>query len=500
MTALDPQAQSYEQLPYESNPFFESHPRRLQTIAYLAGLNPPALENCRVLELGCAGGGNLIPAAESLPNATFIGVDLAPNQIADGQEIIDALGLTNIRLHALSVTDISADFGPFDYIIAHGIYAWVPPEVQHRILEICKAHLSPNGVAYISYNTYPGWRLREVMRELLLYGQADLPSNTPLRKRLSRSREFAEMMLDTAGEDDTAYHRVLNNEIEIVLKSPDSYIAHEHLEQSHAPLYFRDFTARASEQGLIYLCDARPGKAVHQIELRLREQQPAITADPIHFQQCVDFAVGRQFRRSLLIHAGQTHASELDPTRLTRCHFTAGVFPTSQNELHRVGEAEFQAHGGGTFKTSDAVLKTAINAIATVYPEAIRFDCVWEQACRELERPTHDTTARLQLAQNLGSMFMADLLEPHLTPPALVSRVSPKPLATSLARWQAAHGDVIHNRRHRSVRSLNDFERSILTLLDGTRDRPTLENRTGATEYAVRECLQKLAMNAVLIG
>ena len=190
MTAPDPQAQSYEQLPYESNPFFESHPRRLQTIAYLAGLNPPALENCRVLELGCAGGGNLIPAAESLPHATFTGIDLAPNQIADGNKIIHAIGLKNIHLRALSLTDLPADFGQFDYIIAHGLYSWVPPDVQHRILEICKTHLSPNGVAYISYNTYPGWRMREVMRELLLYGQAHLSTITPLRKRLSRGREL----------------------------------------------------------------------------------------------------------------------------------------------------------------------------------------------------------------------------------------------------------------------------------------------------------------------
>ncbi len=500
MTALDPQAQSYEQLPYESNPFFESHPRRLQTIAYLAGLNPPALENCRVLELGCAGGGNLIPAAESLPRATFTGIDLAPNQIADGNKIVHVIGLKNIQLHAMSLTDLPADFGQFDYIIAHGLYSWVPPHVQRRILEICKAHLSQYGVAYISYNTYPGWRLREVMRELLLYGQADLPSNTPLRKRLSRSRDFAEMMLDTAGDDDTAYHRVLNNEIEIVLKSPDSYIAHEHLEQSHAPLYFRDFTARASEKGLSYLCDARPGKTVHTIESRLQDHQPGLDSDPIHFQQCVDFAVGRQFRRTLLVHAGQTHASQLDSTRLTHCHFTAAVFPASQNELDRVGEIEFQAHGGGTFKTGNVILKSAINAIAAVFPAATPFDRVWEQACRELKRPTHDSIARLQLAQNLGAMFRADLLETHLTPPMFVNRVSPKPMATSLARWQAAHGHVVHNRRHRSVRSLNDFERSILALLDGTRDRPTLENTTGATEYAVRECLQKLAINAVLIG
>lgn len=500
MKLPDPHAQSYAQLPYESNPFFESHPGRLATIAYLAGLNPPALEGCRVLELGCAGGGNLIPSAESLPDASFTGVDLAPNQIADGKKIIAALGLKNIQLHAMSLTELPSDFGPFDFIIAHGLYSWVPPNVQRRIMEICKSHLSPNGIAYISYNTHPGWRLRGIMRDLLLYGQTGMPPESPLRARLAHSRDFAEMILNAAGEEETGYRRVLGHEIDLVLKSPDSYIAHEHLEAWHEPIYFREFAARASEHGLSYLGDARSGKAAYRVESRLRQQQPELHADPIHFEQCVDFAIGRQFRRSLLVHAGQSIGREIDPARLMKCHFTAGVFPTSPIDASHDGEVIFQAHDGGTYATCVAGLKVAIVTIASAFPEAIAFDAVWEQVCRALNRSTDDPASRLQLAESLGAMFTADSIEPHLTPPVFAKAISPKPMATPLARWQAANRRVIHNRRHRSVRSLDAFEASVLARLDGTLDHAALRSITVATDYALEACLQKLAMNAVLIG
>src|SRR4051812_41655243 len=139
-------------------------------------MSPAPVDRCRVLELGCAGGGNLLPMAETLPQSTFFGIDLSPVQIGHGQRIIRALGLTNLRLEAMSILDVPEDFGEFDYIIAHGVYSWVPPAVQQKILDLCAAHLAPQGVAYLSYNTYPGWHLRQMAREMMLYHVAGIES------------------------------------------------------------------------------------------------------------------------------------------------------------------------------------------------------------------------------------------------------------------------------------------------------------------------------------
>ena len=165
---------AYDEVPYVSFPFPQTHPDRLATIATLLGMDPPPVGRCRVLELGCAAGGNLIPMALGLPDSEFVGIDLSTRQIAEGRAAVDALGLQNITLEPVNILEIEADFGQFDYIIAHGVYSWVPADVQDKLLEVCRQNLSPNGVAYVSYNTYPGWRLHGAIRDMMLYHTQDL--------------------------------------------------------------------------------------------------------------------------------------------------------------------------------------------------------------------------------------------------------------------------------------------------------------------------------------
>src|SRR5262245_31623646 len=168
-TPSDRTATSYDEVPYESLPFAQTHPDRLDTVATLFGMRPAGADRCRVLELGCAAGGNLIPMALSLPQSRFLGIDQSARQIADGQKIVEALGLTNVELKQLSITDVDAGFGAFDYIVCHGVYSWVPATVQDKILEVCATNLAPQGVAYVSYNTYPGWHMRGMLRNIMCY-------------------------------------------------------------------------------------------------------------------------------------------------------------------------------------------------------------------------------------------------------------------------------------------------------------------------------------------
>src|SRR6266851_5993395 len=151
---------SYDEVPYHSFPFADSHPDRLATVAHLFGLTPPDPQTARILELGCASGGNLLPMAELYPQGRFIGIDLSERQIAAGQQAVTAVGLTNLELRQASILDVDASWGQFDYVIAHGVFSWVPEPVQDKILSICHTNLQPNGIAYISYNTLPGWHMR----------------------------------------------------------------------------------------------------------------------------------------------------------------------------------------------------------------------------------------------------------------------------------------------------------------------------------------------------
>src|SRR5216684_1854115 len=129
---------SYDEVPYHSFPFADSHPDRL-------------------------------PTAELYPQGRFIGIDLSERQIAAGQQAVTAVGLTNLELRQASILDVDASWGQFDYVIAHGVFSWVPEPVQDKILSICHTNLQPNGIAYISYNTLPGWHMRGMIRDMMRY-------------------------------------------------------------------------------------------------------------------------------------------------------------------------------------------------------------------------------------------------------------------------------------------------------------------------------------------
>src|SRR4051812_19194660 len=116
---------SYDELPYDSQFFAASHPDRMAVMAILHGMTPPRVESCRVLELGCSNGGNLLPMAQALAGSRFVGIDLSPAQIAGGRAIIAGVGLSNVTLEARSILDVDDGFGAFDYIICHGVYSWV---------------------------------------------------------------------------------------------------------------------------------------------------------------------------------------------------------------------------------------------------------------------------------------------------------------------------------------------------------------------------------------
>ena len=56
-------------------------------------------------------------------------------QVADVKAptpVAEALGLTNVRLHQRDLRDGAAEFGEFEYIIAHGVYSWIPAAAQQQ--------------------------------------------------------------------------------------------------------------------------------------------------------------------------------------------------------------------------------------------------------------------------------------------------------------------------------------------------------------------------------
>src|SRR5450631_1782473 len=110
-------AARYDQVPYVSNPFPQSHPARLAAIAQLYGLETPRVEKARVLEIGCASGGNIIPLAASYPEASITGLELSGVQASQGNVRISRLGLANAAIINGDVVDYAPEAEQFDYIL-----------------------------------------------------------------------------------------------------------------------------------------------------------------------------------------------------------------------------------------------------------------------------------------------------------------------------------------------------------------------------------------------
>ncbi len=301
----------YDEIPYPSFALPQTHPDRLATLATLLGMRPAPIDRCRVLELGCGDGANLIPMALTLPGSTFVGIDLAARPIAKGVATAAALGLRNIALHQRDILEISEEIGAFDYIIAHGLYSWVPPPVQEKILAICSAHLCADGVAYISYNTYPGGRLREITRELMVHYTRGV---TDPRTKIARAREIVRTVAD-AEEGDDIYALTLRAQHERIAGLSDASLFHDDLADVNAPLYFHQFARHAADHGLRYLAEA------DFFDMHPYEHLPPATEGSdetgedgrIAREQSLDFLHGRAFRQTLLCHRDAPIEATPDP-------------------------------------------------------------------------------------------------------------------------------------------------------------------------------------------
>jgi methyltransferase-like protein/SAM-dependent methyltransferase len=473
------QGTSYDVVPYESFPFPDTHPDRLATLGRLFGLQPPDLANCRVLELGCASGGNLIPMALSMPEAEFVGVDLSAVQVAQGQKSIAELGLTNIRLLAISITDIDETFGHFDYILTHGVYSWVSNDVQEKILSICAKQLSANGIAYISYNTLPGWRMRGMIRDAMRFHAMQF--DDPVL-RVAQARAILDFLAKWVPAENNAYGMLLKSELDTLRHAADYYILHEHLEDINEPIYFHEFVERAERHRLQYLAEADISTMLaSNLPQEVSNTLLRIAPDAIRQEQFMDFLRNRTFRQTLLVREAQSIKRTLTPECVTTLWVSAALAPVKGNpDLAAQQEVMYQGPKGGMIVTSNAVTKAAIGILAKRWPGRLAFSellngavaLLGEAGERILGRP--GLSSRAILASDLLQCHLSGIVALHSGPAPFVSESGDRPQASPLARWQASKGlRQVTTLRH-EIALIEANLSTFMELLDGTRSREAL--------------------------
>ena len=462
---------SYDQIPYDAVPIPDTHPDHLCVLGRIFGLPTADPERCRVLEFGCADGANIIPLAYYLQRSEFVGVELSQVQVDTGRVLIEQLQLKNIELLHHDVLTLPDTLGTFDYIIAHGIYSWVPPPVQSRILELCGALLAPHGVAYISYNTLPGWRGRAMLRDMLLHHCRNL--HTP-RERLQAAEELLDFLHHGYAELESPSVDWLKQEVAHLRSASRSYLFHEYLEDTNAPILFSDFMQRAQQHGLKYLCDSDLYTMFPSTLGDAAAKMLEPYDDLLEQEQYMDFLRVRPFRRSVLCRAQCELERELDLDFMRTYGLVAHLTPREPPALDAPRSQSYRSASGKDYAVTHPLTKLALQQLAAAFPNALRFDQLADTASAELTRSGAAPLAqqRNTLRSELFSLFGARAL--MLTPREqhYFNQISEHPHAHRLAHTQASRGHV-SSARHIDV-DLDPLAAHLLTLLDGTRTRGEL--------------------------
>lgn len=484
-------ANSYDEVPYPSSAFRSTHPDTLATLATLVGITSSPVQKCRVLELGCSDGGNLLPMAYALPGSEFVGVDLSARQVEAGQAFLKELGLKNATLKQCDLMSVDDSFGAFDFIVAHGIYSWVPPQMQDRLLDICKSRLRSNGVAFVSYNTYPGWHMRGMIREMMLYR---IRKESGAEPRIAGARAWLDYLANTVGTPDTAqftatdttaYGAALRYERDLLGQYRDSYLYHEHLEAINEPVYFHQFIERAAGHGLQYLSEADFTSAqISNYPPAVAESLRGITNDLIELQQYMDFVSNRTFRQTVLCHQETALNRTPDPTKLSPFYVASPIKPASETvDLHSLKEEAFNSHVGKTLTASAPIVKAAMLILGESWPRSVAFEALLAAARERLNpgAPAVYTAEHLALdTQAVGQVllycFAQGMVEFHVCPPLYHTEISGQPAASLVARLQARTEQVVTNMRHEQVTLTDEVSRHLLVYLDGARNHADLFN------------------------
>lgn len=466
-------ATSYDELPYHTRPRYSTHPDCLATLATLAGMQPARVDRCRVLELGCGPGGNLLPLADSFPESEFVGIDLSARQIEMGNELCTSLGFTNLRLTAASLLDIDDSFGSFDYIICHGVYSWVPEEVRDGILRVCSRHLSPQGVAMVSYNTYPGWHLRGPIGEMLRF---HVRETKDVQRRAAASRELLGFVAQSLGQADSTWARLVREEHRRLSQETDFYLVHEHLDDVSHAVYFHAFADHARQHGLQYLGEASDPASLAAFPPEMQKTLASLTNDPVAREQYVDFLTCRSFRRTLLVREPIALNHAPGPAILEKFLLAGRAKPTAEPvDVCSNAPVGFRNERDVTATTNMPATKAALMVLFEAAPEALSYEQVWQRARARLKAGgvALPDEAREGLAGFFIRLFQSGLVGLHTAMPPFVTTPGDRPKATRYARLQARHGTPVVSRRHRLVELLG-LDRAVLRLLDGEHDRPAL--------------------------
>lgn len=447
----DPVRELYSEKRYPALSHPVTDPARLAVSARLAGLQRLAMpEACRVIELGCASGHNLLPLAARYPKSDFLGLDYSDTAIRNARRASYESGLHNVLFETADLEHWRPSH-PCDYLIVHGVFSWVPDAVKTRVLDLCGQVLSGSGIACISYNTLPGWSLKRDVAPLV-----KALAGNPVAAGLGGSIEsVAASLAEMAGS--STPHAVNLQAVcrEMVRKGADVLPFDDFAPVCDA-VYFSQFAGWAAQRGLRYLGEADLRDNLPDgIDPAALQRLAPLAADPLLLQQTMDLLSGRTHRVSLFCR--EDAPLEEGTTTAVVLQFAAG-----RGEL----ELPSVAGEGMLIAIFRQVLADAGNSCVPVQElmarTAERLAGGWEPT-----RHSRELAGWIFQAARLGGIELrADGVE-------IPAEVPEFPALSRLNRHFAKNGLPVVDARHASCHFPAGHEQ-LLAAMDGTRQRGEL--------------------------
>jgi hypothetical protein len=395
----------------------------------------------------------------------------------------------------MDLMEVTPSLGRFDYIICHGVYSWVPAQVRTKVLEICRENLAEGGLATISYNTYPGWHARGMLREMLLYSLGR-DQERPAGQAVKQARQYLAAIKPALARSTAGMVRYLSEQIAALEREPDTYLFHEYLLPNNDPVYFHEFAGELAAHGLKYVGDLKPSA----IGPELGEALGRVAGDDaIKHEQQLDFLTSCAFRQSVVRRADGQDAPA------GSVGFDGLYFASSARAVvasgGAAGEVSFRTADGSVLNSSDPLLVAALATLAEYWPRALRFAEALEAVASRVGNAAGLRGRPDALAGRLLICVSAGVAEVLAWPPAAATAIGQRPMVSALTRWEAARGNLVTTRLHRPA-ALSEELRAVAMRLDGTPDRDALARQwaaEGRDPAALGRALEELLKAPLLV-
>ena len=438
----------YDTVQYPSTIHKVTHPERLAVAARLAGLDPAPMACARVLEIGGGDCLGLIAFAAAWPDSRCCGFDLAASTIERGRAIAGP-AVPNVALDVADILTAHECYaaGTFDYVIVHGVYAWVPDQVRTALMALIAHVLAPQGVALLSYNALPGGHIRLLLRDMVLHAVDGI---TDPAQRLEAARAFLADYA-TPRDDDTPLDTGLRMQAESMTNRPASVLIHDEMGDCYAPQSLTQVVEAARSVGLQFLTDAGPNRVLDGFLAADAGPVDAGSVDNpdravLRAAQSYDYANLAFFRTTLLVRAQATLDRRIDPDRLNGLWVSAR-FTVQGNGTFSVGNDTFAIEDSGFAERMTALAGLAPGRMAVV-----------------------DLVADADQARALIELYREWYVDLHPCPQPFTLTPGDRPQAGALIRQTLARGDdVVVTLAQRMLRIDQPAVRALLLAADGTR-------------------------------